>query len=75
MHHRLVGLAGAGFAAQKKSVHAAERDTEWVKQLRHAFLEALPGQDVARFKFVDETSVNLTYPRRYGRAPGGRRVD
>ena len=46
-----------------------------MKQLCHAFLEGLPGQDVARFKFVDETSVNLTYARRYGRAPGGRRVD
>ena len=46
-----------------------------MKQLRHAFLEALPGQDVARFKFVDETSVNRTYTRRSGRAPGGRRVD
>ena len=74
-HHRLAGLAGAGFAAHKKSVHAAERDTERVTQLRRAFLEALPGQDVARFKFVDETSVNLTCTRRYGRAPGGRRVD
>jgi transposase len=46
-----------------------------VKELRRAFLEALPGEDVTRFKFVDETSVNLTYTRRYGRAAGGRRVD
>ncbi len=30
---------------------------------------------MARFKFVDETSVHLTYTRRYGRAPGGRRAD
>lgn len=30
---------------------------------------------MARFKFVDETSVNLTYTRRYGRASGGQRVD
>lgn len=30
---------------------------------------------MSRFKFVDETSVNLTYTRRYGRAAGGRRVD
>ncbi|MEJ7660162.1 MAG: hypothetical protein WKG07_11340 [Hymenobacter sp.] len=60
---------------RKKSVHAAERDTERVKGLRRAFLEALPGEDVRRFKFVDETSVNLTYTRRYGRAAGGRRVD
>ena len=46
-----------------------------MKQQRRAFREALPGQDVARFKFVDETSVNRTYTRRYGRAPGGQRVD
>ena len=46
-----------------------------MKARRRAFLEALPNQDVTRFKFVDETSVNLTYTRRYGRAAGGRRVD
>ncbi len=43
--------------------------------LRRAFLEALPSEDVTRFKFGDETSVTLTYTRRYGRAQGGRRVD
>ncbi|WP_165903809.1 IS630 family transposase [Hymenobacter gummosus] len=58
-----------------KSVHAAERDTERVRGLRRAFLEALAGEDVTRFKFVDETSVHLTYTRRYGRAVGGRRLD
>jgi len=46
-----------------------------VRGLHQAFLEALPGEDARRFKFVDETSVNLTYTRRYGRATGGRRVD
>ncbi|WP_157886996.1 hypothetical protein [Hymenobacter sp. PAMC 26628] len=30
---------------------------------------------MTRFKFVDETGVTLAYTRRYGRAPGGRRVD
>ncbi len=43
--------------------------------MRRDFLEALQDEDVTRFKFVDETSVSLTYTRRYGRAPGGRRVD
>ena len=62
-------------AAQKKSLHAAERDTERVKGLRQDFLEALRDEDVTRFKFVDETGVNLTYARRHGRALGGRRVD
>ena len=43
--------------------------------LRRLFLEALPQEDVTRLVFVDETSTNLTYCRRYGRAPAGRRLD
>ena len=39
-----------------------------MKALRAAFLEALPAYEVSRLRFVDETSVNLTYCRRYGRA-------
>jgi len=73
-HDGLAAVANAGLAAQKKSVPAAERDTERVKGLRRTFLEQLPAQDVTRFKFVDETSVNLTDTRRYGRAAGGQRV-
>ncbi|WP_166648178.1 transposase [Hymenobacter sp. UV11] len=37
-------------------------------------MEALTGEDFTRFVFVDETSTNLTYCRRYGRAPGGQRL-
>ena len=61
-------------AAKKKSVHAAERDTERVRALRAAFVEAVQAKDFTRFKFVDETSTNLTYGRRYARAEGGRRA-
>lgn len=43
--------------------------------MRRLFLEALAQEDVTRFVFVDETSTNLTYCRRYGRAPAGRRLD
>ena len=56
-------------------MHAAERDTERVKALHRDFLEALQSEDVTHFKFVDETSANLTYARRCGRALCGRRVD
>ncbi len=38
-------------------------------------MEAIQEEDVTHFVFVDETSTNLTYCRRYGRAPAGRRVD
>ena len=65
---------GRGLAAKKKSVHAAERDPERVRDLRAAFLEALQTEDVTCFKFVDETSTNLTYCRRYARAEGGQRA-
>lgn len=46
-----------------------------MRELRAAFLEAVQGLDYRRFHFVDETSTNLTYCRRYGRAPGGERVN
>lgn len=46
-----------------------------MRALRREFIEALQSEDVTRLQFVDETSVNLTYTRRYGRAPGGQRVD
>lgn len=42
--------------------------------MRQAFIEALAQEEVTRFIFVDETSTNLTYCRRYGRAPDGQRV-
>ena len=66
---------GRWIGGAKKSLHAAERDTERVKGLRRDFLEALRDEDVTRFKCVDETGVHLTYARRHGRALGGRRVD
>ena len=59
---------------RKKSVHAAERDTERVVALRRLFLEAVQQEDVSRFVFVDETSTNLSYCRRYGRVPTGRHL-
>ena len=70
----VAGGAGAGVAAKKKSVHAAERDAQRVVALRRAFVEALQSEDVTCFKFVDETSTNLTYCRRYARAEGGQRA-
>lgn len=37
-------------------------------------MEAVQAEDFRRFVFVDETSTNLTYCRRYGRAFGGQRL-
>lgn len=46
-----------------------------MRALREAFLAAVQQEDFTCFKFVDETSTNLTYCRRYARAEGGRRAD
>jgi len=43
--------------------------------LRRSCVENIQQEDVTRVVFVDETSTNLTYCRRYGRAPAGQRVD
>ena len=37
-------------------------------------MEAIQEADVPRFVFLDETSTNLNYCRRYGRAPAGQRL-
>ncbi len=61
-------------AAQKKLIHAAERDTERVQTARHAYAEEAVEFDLRRLKFVDESGVNISMTRLYGRAPRGERV-
>ena len=45
---------------EKKSVHAAGRDTDRVRALRAACLEALQTEDFTRSKFMDELGTNRT---------------
>lgn len=59
---------------RKKSIHASERDSERVVTLRQLVVEAIQAENFTRFVFVDETSTNLTYCRRYGHAFGGQRL-
>jgi transposase len=61
-------------AAEKKSLHASEQDTERVQQARAAYQAETASLDPRRFKFIDESGVNLAMTRRYGRAPKGERV-
>jgi transposase len=61
-------------AAQKKSLHASEQDTERVQQARASYREEVATLDAQRFKFIDESGVNLAMTRLYGRAPSGERV-
>ena len=62
------------YAEKKKSLHASERDTERVQQARSDYQEMISYLDLERFKFVDESGVNIAMTRLYGRAPRGERV-
>ena len=68
------GAAAPGVAAQKKSLHASERDTERVQQARADDRELIAPLDLEHLKVIDESGVNLAMTRRYGRAPRGERV-
>ena len=63
-----------GFAAQKKSLHASERDTERVRRARADYQERIEALGVEHLKFIDESGVNLAMTRAYGRGPRGERV-
>lgn len=64
----------AEVAAKKKSLHDSERETERVKQLREGYLERVTSFIVSHLKFIDESWINLSMTRLYGRATRGERV-
>ena len=72
--HHVPPPHAAGAPTQKKSLHAAERDTPRVQQARADYRQVIEALDVRRLKFVDESGVNLAMTRLYGRAPKGERV-
>jgi transposase len=67
-------VAAPGAPAQKKSLHASERDTPRVQQARAIYQQRITALDRQRLKFVDESGLNLAMTRLYGRAPTGERV-
>lgn len=70
----MVAVANAGFASEKKSIHAAERDTEANRQLRAAYLERLSQIAPERLIYLDESGVSTQMTRRFGRVEGARRL-
>jgi transposase len=60
--------------AQKKSLHASERDTPRVQQARADYHAVRQPLAVTRYKFIDESGINLAMTRLFGRAPRGERV-
>jgi len=64
----------AGSAAEKKSLHAVERDTEANRKRREEFLEHIRAIPPERLIYLDESGVTTSMTRRYGRCVGGRRI-
>ena len=68
------GAANAGLASEKKSIHAAERDTEANRQQRAAYLERIGQIDPERLIYLDESGVSTQMTRRSGRVHGSARL-
>lgn len=68
------GSEADGAAAEKKSLHAEERDKEENRRRREAFVQRLGTIPPERLIFLDESGVTTRMTRLYARAPGGTRV-
>jgi transposase len=64
----------AGAEAQKKSLHAAERDTEANLKRREEYLATVAAIPPEKLIFLDESGVTTTMTRMWGRAPRGERI-
>ena len=64
-----------GSTAQKKSMHADERDTPRVMSLRRDYDQAATLIDPLRFVFYDESGCTTSMMRLVARAPAGVRVE
>jgi transposase len=63
-----------GRAFEKKSLHAAERDTEANQKRRAEFLEKIHSTPLDKLIFLDESGVTTSMTRLYARCLGGRRI-
>jgi transposase len=61
-------------AAQKKSLHAVERDSEANRERRTEFHRRILSTDPQRLIFLDESGVTTSMTRLRGRSLGGRRI-
>ncbi len=67
-------VAKIEITAQKKSLHAAERESKRVQLRRAEYQVEVAAELISRFKFLDEAGSNLAMTRLYGRAAKGERV-
>jgi transposase len=68
------GYEADGLPSKKKSLHAAERDTDENRKRREAFVEALRQATLEKLIFLDESGVSTQMTRLYARCAGGRRI-
>ena len=68
------GLEADGAEAEKKSLHATERDTEQNRQRREEFVARLATIPPDKLIFLDESGVTTRMTRLYARAASGKRV-
>jgi hypothetical protein len=72
--HDVPHAAALRLAAQKKSLHASERDTARVQAARAVYRQRLASLDYRSLTGVDALGVNLALTRLYGRAPAGQGI-
>lgn len=70
----MVFVAESGSAAQKKSLHASERDTEANRKQREEFLAHIRKISPERLIFLDESGVTTSMTRLRARCLGGQRI-
>jgi transposase len=70
----MAGTEAAELPAQKKSLHAAERDTEGNQKRRVEFLEKIRLIPTERLIYLDESGVTTQMTRLYGRNRDGARI-
>jgi transposase len=63
-----------GSSAEKKSLHAIERDTEANRKRREEFVERIRAIPPEKLIYLDESGVTTSMTRLYGRCFGGRRI-
>jgi hypothetical protein len=70
----LASAEEVGTAAEKKSLHAVERDTEANRKRREEFAARIQSISPERLIFLDESGVTTSMTRLYARATGGGRI-
>jgi len=70
----LAPVKEVGSAAGKKSLHAAERETEANRKRREEFAARIQSISPERLIFLDESGVTTSMTRLYARGMGGRRL-